>query len=145
MTSLSERDLERLAALRTIDLTTYGRRSGLPRRIEIWWFHVDGRFIVTGTPGKRDWLANVTARPEVIIHAGGMDTPATVRPIGHWRLLRGRLDHHRMGLLHRRSRVRPWVGMGWIHGVERKRLPSLNAEGGGGVLGVLVRAPREGR
>jgi hypothetical protein len=81
VTSLSERDLERLAAQRTIDLTTYGRSSGLARRIEIWWFHVDGRFIVTGTPGKRDWLANVIARPQVIIHASGMDIPTTVRPI----------------------------------------------------------------
>ncbi|HUG74355.1 MAG TPA: nitroreductase family deazaflavin-dependent oxidoreductase [Acidimicrobiia bacterium] len=81
MTSLSEQDLKRLAAQRTIDLTTFGRRSGLPRRIEIWWFHVDGRFVITGTPGRRDWLANVKARPEVIIHAGGMDIPAAVRPI----------------------------------------------------------------
>jgi deazaflavin-dependent oxidoreductase (nitroreductase family) len=70
--------LERLAAQRTIDLTTFGRRSGIPRRIEIWWFHVDGRFIVTGTPGRRDWLANVIARPEVIIHAHGHDLPAMV-------------------------------------------------------------------
>ena len=96
MTSLSERDLERLAAQRTIDLTTYGRSSGLARRIEIWWFHVDGRFIVTGTPGKRDWLANVIARPEVIIHASGMDIPTTARPITDpevsWYRTRAELD-----------------------------------------------------
>jgi deazaflavin-dependent oxidoreductase (nitroreductase family) len=81
VTSLSERDLERLSAQRTIDLTTYGRRSGLPRRIEIWWFQIDGRFIITGTPGRRDWLANVAARSEVIIHARDLDIPATVRLI----------------------------------------------------------------
>ncbi|MDX1690598.1 MAG: nitroreductase family deazaflavin-dependent oxidoreductase [Acidimicrobiia bacterium] len=70
-----------LARIRTIDLTTVGRRSGAPSRIEIWWFHVDGRFVITGTPGPRDWLANVLADPSVVIHAGGRDLPATARPI----------------------------------------------------------------
>lgn len=62
-----------MAGIRTIDLTTVGRKTGLPRRIEIWWFHVDGRFVITGTPGKRDWLANVIANPEVIVHVDGHD------------------------------------------------------------------------
>lgn len=59
----------RLAATRTVDLTTTGRRSGNPARIEIWWFHVDDRFVITGTPGSRDWYANVLADPAVTIHA----------------------------------------------------------------------------
>lgn len=66
-------EIDRMAAIRTIDLTTLGRKTGLPRRIEIWWFHVDGRFVITGTPGKRDWLANVIANPEVILHVDGHD------------------------------------------------------------------------
>ena len=53
-----------LAAYRTIDLTTVGRRSGRESRIEIWWFLVDGRFFITGTPGARDWYANVTFDPK---------------------------------------------------------------------------------
>ena len=61
----------------TIDLTTYGRRSGLPRKIEIWWFRVDGRFIITGTPGRRDWLANVKSDPRVIVHVDSQDINAT--------------------------------------------------------------------
>lgn len=61
--------IQRLAATRTVDLTTIGRRSGVPARIEIWWFHVDERFVITGTPGKRDWYANVLANPAVTIHA----------------------------------------------------------------------------
>jgi deazaflavin-dependent oxidoreductase (nitroreductase family) len=73
--------VQRLSTTRTIDLTTYGRRSGLPRRIEIWWFHVDGRFIVTGTPGRRDWLANVRANPSVIVHASGHDLPGVAAEI----------------------------------------------------------------
>ncbi len=70
-----------LAAHRTIDLTTLGRRSGRPSRIEIWWFQVDDRFFITGTPGARDWYANVSADPKVVIHVGGLDLPATATPV----------------------------------------------------------------
>ena len=66
-----------LAGYRTIDLTTIGRRSRRPARIEIWWFHVDNRFIVTGTPGKRDWFANVKANPDVVVHTPLGDHPGT--------------------------------------------------------------------
>ena len=66
-----------LARLRTIDLTTIGRRSGQPRTIEIWWFHVDGRFVITGMPGQRDWLANVRANPDVTISTNLGDFAAT--------------------------------------------------------------------
>jgi deazaflavin-dependent oxidoreductase (nitroreductase family) len=52
----------------TVDITTTGRRSGLPRRIEIWMLDVDGRFFITGTPGRRDWLANLLADPEIVVH-----------------------------------------------------------------------------
>lgn len=65
-----------LAQVRTIDLTTYGRRTGLPRRVEIWWFHVEERFIVTGTPGRRDWLANVRSDPRVTVGVLGLDIEA---------------------------------------------------------------------
>lgn len=70
-----------LAQTRTIDLTTYGRRSGLPRTVEIWWFVVDGRFIITGTPGRRDWLANVRRRDDVIIGVSGTEIEATVMEV----------------------------------------------------------------
>lgn len=70
-----------LAHHRTIDLTTIGRKTGEPRRIEIWWFHVDGRFVITGTPGRRDWLANINANPAVTIHVAGRDIAARATPI----------------------------------------------------------------
>jgi hypothetical protein len=64
-----------LARFRTIDFTTTGRRSGTPARIEIWWFYVDGRFVITGTPGRRDWLANVIADSRVVVHTPLGDHP----------------------------------------------------------------------
>ena len=56
----------------TIDIVTTGARSGLPRRVEIWFTNVDGRIIITGTvrDGRngpilpRDWLANLIANPD---------------------------------------------------------------------------------
>ena len=64
-----------LATDPTIDITTTGRRSGQPRRIEIWMMVVDDRFFVTGTPGPRDWLANLRANPSLVVHVRG-DSPA---------------------------------------------------------------------
>ncbi len=49
---------------RTVDIVTTGKKSGKPVRIEIWFFHVAGKYVITGTPGKRDWFANLQARPE---------------------------------------------------------------------------------
>ena len=53
-----------------IDLTTTGRRSGEPRRIEIVFHVIDGRIVVTGMPRreKRAWLANIEASPRVTVH-----------------------------------------------------------------------------
>ena len=60
---------------RTIDIITTGAKSGLPRRIEIWFNNVGGRIIITGTPNAsgekgvytpRDWLANLRTNPEFI-------------------------------------------------------------------------------
>lgn len=52
----------------TCDITTTGRRSGQPRRIEIWYFVIDGRVYITGTPGRRDWYANLLTDPHLIFH-----------------------------------------------------------------------------
>ncbi len=51
-----------------IDITTTGRHSGQPRRIEIWMLDIDGRFFITGTPGPRAWLANLAAAPGLVVH-----------------------------------------------------------------------------
>lgn len=63
----------------TCDITTTGRKSGLPRRIEIWYFVVGGRVYLTGTPGPRDWLANLRASPALTFHVkegASADLPA---------------------------------------------------------------------
>jgi deazaflavin-dependent oxidoreductase (nitroreductase family) len=52
----------------TCDITTFGRKSGEPRRLEIWYFVVDGRVYISGTPGPRDWYANLGVNPRMIFH-----------------------------------------------------------------------------
>jgi deazaflavin-dependent oxidoreductase (nitroreductase family) len=52
-----------------VDITTTGARSGLARRIEIYLHQFDGRYYITGKPGRRrDWLANLMANPHFTVH-----------------------------------------------------------------------------
>lgn len=57
-----------LATDRVIDITTIGRTSGEPRRIEIWFEQFDDRYFITGTPGARGWYANLVANPDFTFH-----------------------------------------------------------------------------
>ena len=52
----------------TIDITTTGRKSGEPRRMDIWSHYFDDRLIVTGSPGRRGWYANLVEHPEFTYH-----------------------------------------------------------------------------
>jgi F420H(2)-dependent quinone reductase len=54
-----------LARDKLVDIVTTGRKSGKPRRLEIWFHALDGRIIITGTPGRRGWLANLRSNPEM--------------------------------------------------------------------------------
>lgn len=57
-----------LATERTIDITSTGHRSGQPSRIEIWFHVVDDVVYLTGSPGRRDWYANLLANPSFTFH-----------------------------------------------------------------------------
>jgi deazaflavin-dependent oxidoreductase (nitroreductase family) len=71
-------------AERTIDITTTGRRSGLPRRVEVWFHRVDGHWYLTGVPAPRSWYANLRADPRFTVHLKHRvkaDLPATAAPV----------------------------------------------------------------
>ena len=81
---------------RTIDITTTGRRSGEPRRIEIVFYRFDDEIYLSGIPGPktRDWLANLAAQPSFTFHLKHgivADLPATatviVDPVERQRVL----------------------------------------------------------
>lgn len=70
----------------TIDITTTGRRTGKPRRIEIVFHSFDGRLYISGTPQRatRSWLHNLRADPRMTFHLTRLlqiDLPATAREI----------------------------------------------------------------
>jgi len=68
-----------------IDITTHGRRSGRPRRIELVFHNVGGRIVISGKPGfPRGWVANLRADPRMTFHLKGRlvaDLPAKGRVI----------------------------------------------------------------
>jgi deazaflavin-dependent oxidoreductase (nitroreductase family) len=70
-----------------IDITTTGRQTGLPRRIEIAIHNFDGRLYISGQPSprKRAWIRNLEADPHLTIHVkdprNRRDLPATARVI----------------------------------------------------------------
>jgi deazaflavin-dependent oxidoreductase (nitroreductase family) len=71
---------------RTIDITTTGRRTGQPRRIEIVFYQLDGEVYLSGIPAPttRNWLANLAAEPRFTFHLKHgvvADLPATAMVI----------------------------------------------------------------
>jgi hypothetical protein len=76
--------LEATGRQHTIDITTIGAQSGTPRRIEIWFHHLLGRWYLSGPPGPRGWVANLTKQPDFVVHLKHgirADLPATARRI----------------------------------------------------------------
>lgn len=81
-----------------IDITTTGRHSGAPRRIEIVSHVIDGRIYISGMPMTRTraWIHNLLADPRMTIHLKGsvradvpahgrvIDDPAERRRIFEW-------------------------------------------------------------
>ena len=71
----------------TIDITTTGRHSGAPRRIEIVFFNFGGRIYISGMPNpqrERAWLLNLRADPNLTFHLKQLvtaDLPATAPEI----------------------------------------------------------------
>ena len=81
---MNEQVKQALEQDRTIDITTIGRKTGLPRRIEIWFHNLEGCLYITGLPGSRDWYANLVANPVFTFHlkeSMQADLPARATPI----------------------------------------------------------------
>ena len=76
-----------LTQSQVIDLTTKGRRTGQPRRIEIFLHSDDGQLFISGMPRAdrtRDWIHNIGADPHVVVHLKQSvvaDVPATARVV----------------------------------------------------------------
>lgn len=52
-------------------LTTIGRRTGRPHRIEIWFAVQDGRlYLLSGGRERSDWVRNLLANAQVTVELG---------------------------------------------------------------------------
>lgn len=60
-----------LADLDYCYLTTTGRHSGEPHRIEIWFALADGvAYLLSGGGDRSDWVRNLTISPDVVVEIG---------------------------------------------------------------------------
>lgn len=61
-------------------LTTTGRRSGEPHRIEIWYARDgDTLYLLSGDGRRSDWVRNLASNPTVTVEVDGDRRPATAR------------------------------------------------------------------
>jgi len=74
--------LKRLAGRSTLILTHYGRKSGKPYEVKIW-FVVDGYKVFIGTANvQRQWVQNVRKNPRIKLSVGGEKFEAEARFLG---------------------------------------------------------------
>ena len=102
-------------------LTTTGRRTGQPRRIEIWFTRHDGRdYVIAETGHAAHWVRNLLANPRVRWQVGR-------------RTRRGRarvLNHARDAGLRRAVQARSREKYGWGRGLVVELTPVQRSSGG---------------
>ncbi|MGD0469006.1 MAG: nitroreductase family deazaflavin-dependent oxidoreductase [Terriglobales bacterium] len=102
--------LNRVAARQTVTLTHYGRKSGKPYDVTIW-FVVDGDKVYIGTANvNRQWVRNVQKTPRIKLSMGGETFGGTAR------FLTDRTGHERAMAAIRRKywMYRPLIALGRI-------------------------------
>jgi deazaflavin-dependent oxidoreductase (nitroreductase family) len=60
-------------------LATRGRKTSLPREIEIWFTYLDGRFYVIAEYPTSQWVQNLRAHPHAQVRVAGKNFPAEAR------------------------------------------------------------------
>lgn len=109
MTAIDDRVARALERGHRIDITTTGRRTGRPRRIELVFHNIGGRIFISGRPGwPRGWIANLRADPRMTFHLKG--------PIA-----RADLPAHGRVILDREERARtlPPIAASWGYDLDR--------------------------
>src|SRR6202521_2782044 len=81
-----------------VDITTTGRKTGEPRRLELVLHNSDARLYISGQPSRtrRSWLATLEANPKFTLHVkrgARADLPATAREITDQAERRQVLEH----------------------------------------------------
>src|SRR6185436_3519504 len=73
--------IDALATSEFCYLTTRGRRSGRPHRIEIWFVAYDAGVYLLSDTGRSDWCRNLIADPHVTLEVGTERQDTLARPV----------------------------------------------------------------
>jgi deazaflavin-dependent oxidoreductase (nitroreductase family) len=102
--------IRRVAGTQTTVLTHYGRKTGQPHQVTIW-FAVDGETLYIGTANaNRNWVKNVQKTPRIRMTIGGESFEGSAR------FLSERTEHKRAMLAIRRKywMFRPIIALGQL-------------------------------
>ncbi|MGH7334483.1 MAG: nitroreductase family deazaflavin-dependent oxidoreductase [Candidatus Rokuibacteriota bacterium] len=90
-------------------LTTTGRRTGLPREIEIWFTIRRRRYYLVAEHGERaNWVRNIRAEPRVLFRIGDRTY------CGHARVVAARAEPALAAAARRRSEKKYGWGRGLV-------------------------------
>ncbi|HZT88373.1 MAG TPA: nitroreductase family deazaflavin-dependent oxidoreductase [Stellaceae bacterium] len=79
-TSMNHANLRNIADKQVLYLTTNGRRTGLPREIEIWFVvDRDRLYLFAETGEAAAWVKNIRQNPEVSVRIGDRRIAAAAR------------------------------------------------------------------
>ena len=81
MASKSIERLRRAGDRQTLSLTHYGRKSGRPYDVIIWYIVDDDHLYLVSANADRNWTRNVKARPTVSLKVGEQIFNGNVREI----------------------------------------------------------------
>jgi deazaflavin-dependent oxidoreductase (nitroreductase family) len=102
--------LKKVAGKQTTTLTHYGRKTGKPHEVTIW-FVLDDDMLFIGTANvSRQWVRNVQKMPEIRLSMGGETFDGTTR------FLTDRAEHERAMAAIRRKywMFRPIIELGQL-------------------------------
>ena len=102
--------LKRVEGQQTTTLTHYGRKTGKPHEVTIW-FVLDGDRLYIGTANvNRQWVRNVQKTPKIRLSIGGETFD------GNARFLTNRAEHERaMATIRRKYWIfRPLIALGRV-------------------------------
>jgi deazaflavin-dependent oxidoreductase (nitroreductase family) len=78
--SMDLADIRQFADKKVLYLTTIGRRTGLPRQIEIWFAVYGERFYLFAETGEAAaWVKNIRRNPEVVVRIAERQIGAIAR------------------------------------------------------------------
>jgi deazaflavin-dependent oxidoreductase (nitroreductase family) len=100
--------LRRAAGKQTTRLTHYGRKTGKPHEVTIWFVLDDDRLYIGTASVNRQWVPNVQKTPQVKLFIGGENFSGTAR------FLTDRAEHERAMAAIRRKywMFRPILALG---------------------------------